>query len=166
MEFDLGNCPAINQQCWPSGGLPFQPDDYFDDTASSNPSAYFSKYLYEASFGHLQVIGDYVKNVVHIPCSSIINSPGSPYNGYPNYSILFSAIETELNANNGKTFHGHPINEFDNYDFSVFNTGFPKPQGSNNNIDFIIICYGNSNGLINCNSGHVAELEFFQDILY
>lgn len=37
VEFDQDgqNCLPINNSCWPAGGLPFQPEDYFDDQPSS-----------------------------------------------------------------------------------------------------------------------------------
>ncbi len=97
VEFDYdgnGHCYPVNDNCWNHNqtppdpdALPFDPDDYFDDQASTTPTAYFSKYFYEASFGQFQVIGDCIKKTVHLPCSLVSNIYPSP----SDYKVLSDA---------------------------------------------------------------------------
>ncbi len=163
VEFDYdGNnhCFPVNDNCWNHNqtppdpdALPFDPDDYFDDQASTTPTAYFSKYFYEASFGQFQVIGDCLKKTIHLPCSLVSNIYLS------DYQALSDAITTEFNAHG--TRYNHSLSDFDNYDFSnsPYRFGLPKPTGPNNGIDFLIICYGNSYLNNQCSAGS-ACLDF------
>ncbi len=85
-----GNCNLPGGSCWSGNNLPFQPNDYFDDqpsVAPATPTAYYSKYLSEASFGKFQVIGDCIKKTVHLPCSLVSNIYPSP----SDYKVLSDA---------------------------------------------------------------------------
>ncbi len=166
-DFDItlsgGNssrCDPINNQCWPPGGLPFQPNDYFDDVASNTPTAYFSKYLYEASLGQFKVIGDYLTNVIHLPCSSIASIFGGSLFTYPGYHTLIQAIDQQFQLYG--TAHGHPISDFDNYDFGPGQHGSIKNPLPNQGIDFLIVCYGNSYYNNYCGAGHGCHGGAFQ----
>ena len=52
--------------CWPVNNVPTDIDQYFDAVQSSNPTGYFTKYYYDASFGKLIVLGDYLTQPVII----------------------------------------------------------------------------------------------------
>lgn len=74
--FDPNCATHSGDACWPLNGIPVDLDKYFDATQSTNPVGYFTKYYYDASFGKLIVLGDYLTQPVIIPCGT---SNGSHY---------------------------------------------------------------------------------------
>lgn len=50
---------------WPKGQLPLWKDSLFDPFASKTPRGIFTKYYYDASFGNLIVLGDYLVSSVN-----------------------------------------------------------------------------------------------------
>ncbi len=151
VELHGGECDSINNQtCFPPGQLPVNIDDYFDATLpAGGPVKYFSKYLYQASFGNLVVLGDYLKECVHVNFCPV-QFPSSP--------VSWTKV---INAEIRKQFpelplkHNTPIKEFDKYAISDNSiVGKPKlpVEGGNNRFDCVIYLiknypgYGGANG--------------------
>jgi hypothetical protein len=66
--------PDTYPDAWDAGALPDWKDDLLDPTWSGSPQAKLTKYYYEASFGKLIVLGDYlVPDTGQIAEKQIIN---------------------------------------------------------------------------------------------
>ena len=69
-EMDIQNgCSTLTQPLWQTGQLPSFVSQIIDPYPSNNPTGLLSKYFYDASFGQYQVIGDYVNQLITVPCT-------------------------------------------------------------------------------------------------
>ena len=75
-EVENTACGGVNSGStnWPAGSIPLDADNYFDLAVSNAPQAKLSRILNEASFGQYNVICDYFKEVVTIPCADYVGN--------------------------------------------------------------------------------------------
>ena len=84
-ELDCTTCPPVgdepsNIRCkggtvpeWLPGTIPLGLDEYIDadiDLQSPNPQGKITKFFREASFGSLNVLGDYYDQILSVPCDT------------------------------------------------------------------------------------------------
>lgn len=127
------NCPAKPTAEWTPGQLPTTAGQFFDAALpASGLQGYITKYFYDASFGQYVVLGDYVNQVIQVPCS--------------NYTAPAVLAQLDIMANNGTLTFGSTASlaDFDRYNMSSTAHGTPKPPFANNGIDAVIICYRNN----------------------
>jgi hypothetical protein len=145
VELHGGQCDKINNQaCFPPGELPKNIDDYFDATLpEGGPQKYFTKYLYQASFGKLIVLGDYLDKCVQVNYCPASN-PSSPLSWA---KVVNAEIRKQFPELRFK--HNTPLNEFDKYNLSDnSNIGRPKLPvvGGNRRFDCVIYLIKNYPG--------------------
>lgn len=101
----VGNCDQNVQPEWPQGSLPTNVNThYFDANFTNNPTSYISKYFWEASFDRFKVEGDYVDDIIQIPCTT----------NNPLQDVLDELDARELGGTLGFCTYSS-INEFDHY---------------------------------------------------
>ncbi|MBL0073338.1 MAG: hypothetical protein IPP34_16620 [Bacteroidetes bacterium] len=130
----VGSCAPNDQPDWHPGSLPTNVNThYFDANFTNNPSNYISKYFWEASFGQFKVEGDYVADLIQIPCTSID----------PVTDVLTALDNRELAGTLGFGTYSS-ITEFDHYSIAGIGDFALKTNNSNGFIDGMIICFRNS----------------------
>ncbi|HRS18386.1 MAG TPA: hypothetical protein P5243_02690, partial [Bacteroidales bacterium] len=114
--------------------IPANANTYFNATMPTdrNQLVGITKYFYEASFGKLVVLGDYVNKVIVVNSSAINNN-------YNDHLSVFPALDLAL-ANDSTTKSGFSINRhFDNW--SYFENGIPKVKTPNKFIDVLVMIH-------------------------
>ena len=135
LNYVVGKCDeGNNPECFKKGELPVNIDDYFDPVLKpGGPEKYFTKYLYQSSFGQFIVLGDYLDKVVYLDFCP----PSNPTNNSWSEKIN-AAIKTQF----GDTLPLHystPLNEFDNYNLANPNiAGIPKSPQKNGKFDCVV----------------------------
>jgi hypothetical protein len=166
VELHGGECDKINNQpCFPPGKLPVKIDDYFDaQLLPGGPQKYFSKYLYQASFGKLIVLADYLDSCVHVDyCPG--QNPSSPLNWT---RVVNEAIKKQFP--DFPLHHKTPISQLDQYALSNIGEIMGKPklpvEGGNGRFDCVIYLiknypgYGGANGFGENVLGTTKDLPF------
>ncbi|HLG34019.1 MAG TPA: T9SS type A sorting domain-containing protein [Bacteroidia bacterium] len=140
-----GSCGDAAQPNWPAGSLPTNAGNYFDAFLPvGGPTSYITKIYHDASFGQFILLGDYVNQVIQVPCA-LANNP-------------FGNVLTQLNtilSSPGQHF-GDPntqLSDFDKYTVPSPYAGLIKPPSTNTMIDFLVICWRNI-PIWGCNQGY------------
>ena len=134
VELHGGNCDAQNPSCIPAGQTPTDIDEYFDATLpTTGPTKFFTKLLFQASFGQLVVLGDFLDQPVHVNyCPTT----------YPlGVSDWTSVINPEIHAQfpTLPLHHSTPLSDFDAYDLDDHHiSGVLKTSGGNSKFDCVI----------------------------
>ena len=135
VELRGGKCDEINNNtCFNKGELPINIDAYFDPVLKPDgPEKYFTKYLYQSSFGQFIVLGDYLDKVVYLDYCPASNPSNDSWSDKIN-----AAIKTQF----GDTLPLHystPLNNFDNYNLDKSNiAGVLKSPQKNGKFDCIV----------------------------
>lgn len=129
------DCDAINPGCFPTGQLPIDIDNYFDPILpTGGPTKYFSKYLYQASFGQCIVLGDYLDSPV-----DVLTCPTSIPNSVTDWTLLIDpAIRSQFPVL--PLHYSTPLTDFDKFSLgsSSSSIGMSKPVGGNTKFDCVI----------------------------
>jgi len=119
--------------------LPVDANDYFDNiyTPGIEPTAYISKYFYQATFGEYVVLGDYIDHRVQ-------TNDGSP----PGLNSIYNYIRGLYNNGSfsSRLTGNSAITDFDSYRITDLPGGYEgvaKTNIANNRIDAIIIMWKN-----------------------
>ena len=117
------------------GPLPADANDFFDPafTPGVEPTAYLSKYFYQASFGNYVVLGDYLNHVIEVP------SGGDGYNVVYSYLNSLHGLglwQPNLSGSSNLT-------DFDQYTTNFSTDYLPKAAAADNKIDAVVILWTN-----------------------
>jgi hypothetical protein len=135
VELRGGKCDeGKNASCFKQGELPENIDDYFDPELNvGGPEKYFTKYLYQASFGQFVVLGDYLDNVVYVDYCPESN---------PSNNSWAERINAAIRKQFGDSLplhHSTPLDKFDQYDLDNGNiAGVLKSPQKNGNFDCLV----------------------------
>lgn len=91
-----------------------------------------SRFYQQASFGSLNIIGDYCDQLLSFNYSSLSNNNETQ-------RLLVAQEIDSLFTNNVTTMHGFNVSDFDNWSFP--STHCPKKHLSDNNIDLLVIVW-------------------------
>lgn len=103
-----------------------------------------SKYYHEASFGNYVIIGDYIPEVIRVPCSKA--RAGDTHVG-----ILFSIMDTLFKDTTIYTKNGYQLQQFDNW--TLGQQGLPKIKKPDGYIDLVYVIWRNNRFLSGLNTG-------------
>lgn len=135
VELRGGKCDESNNvSCFKKGELPVNISDYFDPVLKpGGPEKYFTKYLYQASFGQFIVLGDYLDKVVYLDYCPESN---------PSNNSWAEKINAAIRSQFGDSLPLHystPLSDFDNYDLDNGNiAGLLKSPQKNGKFDCIV----------------------------
>lgn len=133
---------------WPAGQLPLNADDYFDPTYTGPGSinGFMTDYFYNASFGDLIILGDYVDQIFSIDQASLSGTGDDQV-----FAWLNGLPGSDITTHSGYSFN----NDFDNFTTNT-TPGALKTAAPDNYIDVVIIMWRtNSNISTTDNSGSV-----------
>ncbi len=156
-EIDFGNgpCPSNMPENMPGDWgrnfdgttlLPRNADKFLDPEVPLNGEfkGTITKYYHEASFGNYVIIGDYIPQVISVPC--YLAKPGDPH-----VSLLFSIMDTMFKDTTIYTKNGYHLKQFDNW--SVGQQGLPKIKKPDGYIDLVYVIWRNNRFLSGLNTG-------------
>jgi len=125
---------------WLPGELPPNKDDWFDSQVTGNfPSAFITRYYYEASFGQYVVLGDYYKDLVTVSATS---------SAAANKQVIdFLDSQSSITTNDNSL----SLSDFDMWGNQGI--GVAKSKTGNNIIDCFIIIWRKANFYGGCSSG-------------
>ena len=135
VELRGGKCDEINNpSCFKKGELPVNINDYFDpELKPGGPEKYFTKYLYQASFGQFVVLGDYLDQIVYLDYCPPTN---------PSNTGWSDKINTAIKNQFGDSLPFHystALKKFDNYNLENSRmAGVLKSPQSNGKFDCIV----------------------------
>lgn len=142
VDYDIGTDPDDEPDNWDAGELPTWADDLFDPNVSSGQmNGSITKYYYEASFGNLNIIGDYL----YAPNDGIFSVLKSEIGTTSGLSALSDVIDSEMNGNFITANDLNSITNFDTWTLTV--RGKPKVTPSIDNpnlIDHVMVIWRNS----------------------
>ncbi len=135
VELRGGKCDGgRNTNCFKKDELPANIGDYFDPVLKeTGPEKYFSKYLYQASFGQFVVLGDYIDKVVYLDYCPDANPSNSKWSEKIN-----EAIKTQF-GDSIPLHHSTPLKYFDEYSLDNAKiAGMQKSPQPNGKFDCIV----------------------------
>lgn len=103
-----------------------------------------TEYYYEASFGNYVILGDYIPEVISVPCSMIKQ-------GDPNVNTVFSIMDTLYKDTTIYTQNGYSLKDFDHWSMGV--QGLPKLKKPDGYIDLVYVIWRNNRFLSGLNTG-------------
>jgi hypothetical protein len=123
----------INEEHWPSGEMPDDPGYYFDYVFnSSDIYGKVTKLYHQASFGKLEIIGDYLNKLIKIDYNTMT------YDGqYQVMDSLQSIVGQDIISANNLSFNG---TDFDRWQINPTH-GAPKIENDDDYIDFLVVLW-------------------------
>lgn len=118
---------------WNPNELPRYKDSVVDYAMSNSLVSYCSRLFQDASFGRLNVIGDYYPTLLTFYSSEISADDKTGVKAVA--SRLDRMLSPILTA------HGYELSDFDLWDLSVDYKYKQKPNVDNNNIDFLVVVW-------------------------
>jgi hypothetical protein len=151
IDFDKGNCPqnlsSNITDAWgkdkngktklPPNAWNFLDYKFFEGEPLQG---YITDYYYQASFGKYILLGDYLPQVISVPCSDI-------YTGM-NINQVLQALDTL--PQNLKTQNGFSLSDFDIW--TEGKSGLPKTKEPDGKIDLLYVIWRNNRFLISNNT--------------
>ncbi len=155
IDFSKGPCPSNMPENMPgewgrdwSGKtrLPKNSSQFLDPEVplDKNFKGTITHYYHEASFGNYVIIGDYVPEVISVPC--YMARPGDTHVG-----IVFSIMDTLFKDTTIYTKNGYHLRQFDNW--TVGQEGLPKLKKPDGYIDLVYVIWRNNRFLSGLNTG-------------
>lgn len=128
---------------------PTDADELLDPYPTHPPKGIITRTYYEASFGNLVILGDYLPRVISVPCKKLL--PVVHAGAAAHAKIIAEALNALPDT---VTAHGLPLRLFDRWDFPVYQTaGKPKRKAPTHDptyrpaLDAILIVWRNLRGL-------------------
>ncbi len=115
-------------------GLPANAGVYLDHEILDSPKGYITGYYHEASFGTYVLLGDYLSEVIQVPCHQIKQGL--------NLDQVFQIINSKYANRELLTAHGYRLQDFDRW--SEAPQGLPKPKVSDGKIDLVYLIWRNN----------------------
>ncbi len=115
-------------------GLPANAGTYLDYEIQGIPNGYITGYYHEASFGKYVLLGDYLPEVIQVPCHQIRHGL--------NLDQVLNIINEKYREKELRTAHGYRLTDFDNW--SEAPQGHPKPKIPDGNVDLIYLIWRNN----------------------
>jgi len=144
VDYSQGPCPKdltdpYNSN-WPkrlngTTGLPPMADKYFDQYIGGEFGGYITEYYHQASFGSYVLLGDYLPDVVSVPCNMI--RPGG--DGLDQVLTLLDTLGDDTTL---YTRHGYSLRHFDGWTMTP--AGIPKIKKPDGKADLIYIIWRNN----------------------
>lgn len=160
---DPQNCASItvngcgSSQKWPAGQIPTDVDEYLDPTTTPD-NGKATQFLREASFGQMEVLGDYYPDLVSITCNDIANVPSTYTSKFDQLTFAVMNRVGVMSGNTYTTAHGLVLDDFCNYDIPNGQYGVVKlASNSDDYIDYVAIIFRNVN--VSRNSCVNAQIE-------
>lgn len=157
VDYNNGPCPKNltdpYQSNWPkrldgTTGLPPMADFFFNQDINVWNKGYITNYYHTASFGNYVILGDYIPEVVTVPCHKI-----QPY-GMGLNQVLEVLKNKNPNDTTLITKHGFPLNRFDNW--TITKSGEPKIKKPDGRVDLIYIIWRNNRFIAGYGTGDNA----------
>lgn len=123
-------------------------DKFFDQYIDGDLGGYITEYYHQASFGKYVIMGDYLPEVVSVPCNKI-----QPY-GNGLHQVLSILKDKNPQDTTLYTQHGFPLNRFDQW--TITKPGEPKVKKPDGKIDLIYIIWKNNRYIAGYNTGDNA----------
>jgi hypothetical protein len=142
MKYNCAGDPDPNDPTkWQPGQLPPDAAQWLDyqPPGTGTPTNYLTKFYHEASFGRLEIFGDYFPTVLTVPCADMVNLDDSREAALQELRNRILAGDPDFQATtNGLTLDDldEMVNEGDHGDF--------KGPGSNGVIDAVAIIWRNN----------------------
>lgn len=115
-------------------GLPANADIYLDNEIQGSPKGYITGYYHEASFGKYVLLGDYLPEVIRVPCNRIKQGL--------NLEQVLQILNEKYSGKELHTAHGYTLQNFDQW--SEAPQGLPKPKISDGKIDLVYLIWRNN----------------------
>lgn len=115
-------------------GLPANAGVYLDHEILDSPKGYITGYYHEASFGTYVLLGDYLSEVIQVPCHQIKQGL--------NLDQVLQIINSKYANRELLTAHGYRLQDFDRW--SEAPQGLPKPKVSDGKIDLVYLIWRNN----------------------
>lgn len=115
-------------------GLPANARVYLDPEIVDYPKGYITSYYHEASFGAYVLLGDYLPDVIRVPCHQIKQGL--------NLDQVLQIINNKYANKELRTAHGYKLEEFDKW--SEAPQGLPKPKVADGKIDLVYLIWRNN----------------------
>ena len=136
----VGGCSLGNTQNWPDGELPVNTHEYFDSEVPLNGNttpAKLTRLYYQASYGQLTILGDYLDHMVQVPCS--LTGTNAADNAVRQY------LTDLFNNGNPQFLNGSDLSEFDSWGGLEWgNRGREKINQPNGSYDALAVIWKNS----------------------
>lgn len=155
VDFESGGCPNNLKEnfkgIWPKdkNGKTLTPkfaDEFFDLDLNEGqkPTGFITTVYHEASFGQYVLLGDYMPNVVTVPCNEL--RPGN--NGV---NQILKQLDS-WPSKNGTLYskHGFPLSHFDNW--TGVKQGIEKLKEKDGRVDLLYIVWRNNRMLTSSNT--------------
>ena len=125
---------------WPENQLPLYADQIVDSVVSNNMYSGVSQIYQQASFSSLNIIGDYIPQLVTIHMADITEGQNPKIVGLERVVQYINSIADPL-----KTLHGHVLSDFDDWTLpptDLYNYGYGfKPYEEDHYIDMFVIVW-------------------------
>lgn len=153
LDFDQGPCPrnlpATFEGSWGKDKkgntmLPDYADEFFDANLSNgkSPKGMLTGYFHEASFGQHVLLGDYLPEIITIPCSDFKVSS----NGIKQILTILDNSTTPIRTNSG-----FELKDFDSW--TIGRSGEKKIKTPDGKIDLLYVIWRNNRFLTGPNTG-------------
>jgi len=115
-------------------GLPANAGVYLDYEIQGTPKGYITGYYHEASFGKYVLLGDYLSEVIQVPCHQIRHGL--------NLDQVLHIVDEKYQGKDLLTAHGYKLTDFDKW--SETPQGVPKPKISDGKVDLVYLIWRNN----------------------
>ena len=154
-EVDCGPCPEsgkCSKEFWPQSLNPHPEKNNWLDTGfvGGQATAFLTDYYHQMSSKTYFVFGDYVEDIVTIPCNQFSNR-------FDMVEEVLKALDN--NPNSFPTARGLDIDDFDHWGSQ--GPGVQKNKGADGTIDVINIVWRNYGGFGECGGLGVQDFSFF-----
>lgn len=156
IDYSQGPCPGDFPDnfdaSWPVENgktlVPPSSSDYFDPVALSEPRGYITQYYHEASFGRYVLLGDYLPDVITVPCHKV-------QSGNTGLNLVLSVLDTLYGKETPLySSHGFPLEHFDRWNMTF--SGKPKIKTPDGRIDLLYIVWKNNRFLSGYHTGNAG----------
>lgn len=156
IQYEKGPCPRDLpddfSDAWPRDNSgrrlpPLSAGDFFDTEIIGEPQGYITGYYHGASFGQYVILGDYLPDVVELPCNAIRSSNMG-------LDLVLASLDTLGKDSTLYSANGYALEDFDSWSASP--AGLPKEKKKDGKIDLLYIIWRNNRFLNGYYTGNTS----------